>query len=143
MRLQRAGPYPRLQFRPPKILSVEPPKRPAKYRNIKTTVDGLEFDSRAEATRYRDLCVMQSAGEISDLELQPRIELVSRFKDAAGKTHKAVVYIGDFSYTEKGSDRPVIEDVKGVQTPVFRLKRRLMLQFRPALELRIIGRGDR
>ncbi len=41
-----------------------------KYRNTKTIVDGIEFDFRKEAARYKELKLLEAAGEISNLERQ-------------------------------------------------------------------------
>jgi hypothetical protein len=90
-----------------------------KYGNVKTTVDGFAFDSKKEAARYGELKLLQRAGEIRDLELQPRFPLVVN-------GHKVCTYVGDFKYTELAGVE-VIEDVKGVKTDVYRLKAKLML----------------
>ena len=48
----------------------------SKYGAVKTVVDGIAFDSKAEARRYRELWALWRAGEISgDLELQPEYEV--------------------------------------------------------------------
>ncbi|WP_169108426.1 DUF1064 domain-containing protein [Comamonas suwonensis] len=98
----------------------------AKYGNKKTTTaDGVKFDSRAEARRWEYLCVQLRIGEISDLRRQVAYELVPSVKFAdANRAKPAIRYIADFVYVEKGVD--VIEDVKGVLTPEFKLKRHLM-----------------
>ncbi len=41
-----------------------------KYRNRKTVVDNIKFDSVLEANRYRELMLLQRAKEISNLKLQ-------------------------------------------------------------------------
>lgn len=105
-----------------------------KYNAKKTTIDGHTFDSKAEAARYQELKLLQMAGEISGLELQPEFVLVDAFKDATGKRHRAIKYRADFRYTEGG--KTIIEDVKGVKTRVFRLKQKLFLR-RYDYELRI------
>ena len=48
-----------------------------KYNAIPTTVDGIRFASKREARRYLELKLLQKAGHISDLELQPRFRLMS------------------------------------------------------------------
>ena len=102
------------------------PVRVAKYGNKKTTTaDGVKFDSRAEARRWSQLSELMSLGEISDLRRQVAYELVPsvRFADA-NRAKPAIRYVADFVYVEKGAE--VIEDVKGVLTPEFKLKRHLM-----------------
>ena len=95
-----------------------------KYHNIKKTVDGIKFDSKAEAERYVELKLMQRAGHISGLQLQPEFELIPRYKKN-GKTVRKTVYIADFMYTDNYTDETVIEDVKGVKTAVYKLKKKL------------------
>lgn len=98
------------------LVSVEPKKN--KYGNKKTEVDNIVFASKREATRYQDLKVMQREGLITGLTLQPKYPLeINGIKIGS--------YIGDFFYTENG--QRVVEDTKGVKTPVYKLKRRLML----------------
>lgn len=96
-----------------------------KYGAKRTQLDGYVFDSLSEAARYRELCLLQRAGRISGLEVHPRFMLLKGFKDQAGKTHRAIYYEADFKYLENGIE--IIEDVKGVETPVFKLKIKLFL----------------
>lgn len=92
--------------------------RRSKFGNHKTVVDGITFDSKAEATRYSVLKVLQSAGVVTDLRLQVPYEL-------AVNGLKICRYIADFVYTMDGKE--VVEDVKGMRTPEYKLKRKLML----------------
>ena len=110
-----------------------------KYRNKKTVADGLVFDSRKEAARYRELRLLQFAGEISDLEIQKEFELIpaqyetfprygkngQRLKDGKRCIEKPVKYKADFVYKENGSE--IVEDTKGVKTKDYIIKRKLML----------------
>jgi hypothetical protein len=96
-----------------------------KYGARKVTVDGVTFDSRGEAKRYADLRLMEKAGLIQNLTLQPTYTLVDAFTDAHGGRWRAITYRGDFQYTEAGET--VVEDFKGLETPVFKLKRKLFL----------------
>ena len=107
-----------------------------KYNAKKTEMDGITFDSKAEAHRYRDLTLLQKAGQISGLELQPAFELQEAFTDATGHRQRAIKYLADFKYTEAGQQ--VIEDVKGMEPPVFKLKKKLFLYRYPEYELRIV-----
>lgn len=109
----------------------------SKYGNIKTTVYGVHFDSRAESRRYLQLLSMQDAGEISGLILQPEYELIPAFTDNTGKRQARTVYRGDFEYVENG--RRICDDVKGGPiTSTFALKAKLFkLKYRD-IELRIV-----
>ena len=98
-----------------------------KYRNIKTVVDGIKFDSKREAERYMELKLLEKAGEIKELKLQPKFTLQSKFK-YEGKTIREISYIADFQYKEKDNEKDVVEDVKGVKTSVFRIKEKMFLK---------------
>jgi hypothetical protein len=90
----------------------------SKYHAIKTEVDGYIFASKREASRYSELKLLESAGEIFNLKLQPKFPI-------AVNKQKICTYIADFEYETK--DGTIItEDVKGVKTPVYRLKKKLM-----------------
>ena len=70
-----------------------------KYRNKKTQVDMYVFDSIAESKRYKELALLQIAGEIQDLQLQPKFLLQESFKKN-GKTYRKIEYIADFMYCQ-------------------------------------------
>lgn len=89
----------------------------SKYHAIKTTIDGITFASRAEAERYQVLKIIERAGHITDLTLQPKFPVVINGK-------KVCIYVADFQYVENG--KTVVEDVKGVKTPVYQLKKKLI-----------------
>lgn len=96
----------------------------SKYHAKKTTVDGIEFDSRAEATRYTELKLLQRAGKIRDLKLQPEFELIPSFRKNR-KTFRRTVYKADFSYFDIERSKYMVEDVKGFRTDVYALKKKL------------------
>lgn len=107
-----------------------------KYNATRTTVDGISFASKRESQRYAELRLVQKAGNISQLTIQPKFILLPAFKDSFGNHHRAITYKADFSYIENG--RFVAEDVKGMETKEFRIKRKLFAHFYPAYELRIV-----
>jgi hypothetical protein len=90
-----------------------------KYRNTPIVVDNIRFASLKEATRYGELKLLEKAGEITRLELQPRFPL--------GVNGKLIcTYVGDFYYREVGEPHlNIVEDVKGFKTPEYKLKARL------------------
>ena len=106
-----------------------------KYRNKKVQVDMYVFDSIRESQRYKELKLLEKVGEISNLELQLRFLLQDSFKKN-GKTYRKIEYIADFQYIENG--KAIVEDVKGMQTDVFKLKHKIFEKVYPDLELRII-----
>lgn len=93
-----------------------------KYKNEPIDVNGHSFASKAEARRYQVLLLMEQAGEIKNLRLQPKYELIPAFKKN-GKTFRKTEYIADFEYFQDG--RTIVEDVKGFRTDVYKLKRKL------------------
>lgn len=103
--------------------------------------DGYQFDSLAEMRHYGELALRQAAGEISKLEVHPRFAIADAFTDATGKRWKALIYIADFAYIENG--REVVVDVKGVVTPVFRIKERLFRQRYPQVEFLVLSVSKR
>ena len=115
-----------------------------KYHNIKISVDGIKFDSKLEAERYAQLKMMERAGVIRGLELQPSFELLPSFRKN-GKTWRKTVYKADFRYILCEGDKTIIEDVKGsisVITDVFRLKQKLFEYRYPELTIKIVTRKD-
>ena len=105
-----------------------------KYGNKKVLVDGISFDSKREANRYTELKMMVRAGEISDLELQKEYELIpSQYEKTSmpkGKPkclERSVKYIADFVYKDNRTGECVVEDTKGVRTPEYIIKRKLLL----------------
>lgn len=115
-----------------------------KYHNTKTVADGIKFDSKLEAERYAQLKILERAGVIRGLELQPSFELLPSFRKN-GKTWRKTVYKADFRYILCEDDRIIIEDVKGsiaVITDVFRLKQKLFEYKYPELTIKIVTRKD-
>lgn len=97
----------------------------SKYRAVPTVVDGIRFASKKEARRYQELKLLQKSCKIFDLEIQPRFVLTVNGKSVGA-------YVGDFKYFTSFTDaaidaNPIIEDVKGMKTPVYRLKKKMML----------------
>ena len=95
-----------------------------KYHAKKTVVDGIMFDSKKEAARYAELKLLERAGIISQLVLQPRFELQEGFRKN-GKSYRKIEYVADFMYRDNKAEETVIEDVKGVKTEVYKLKKKL------------------
>lgn len=94
-----------------------------KYHARKTMLDGIVFDSKKEAERYAYLNMLQKAGRIRDLRRQVEYELFPKHDGL-----RAIKYYADFVYTEADTGRIVVEDAKGVRTPEYKLKKRIMLE---------------
>lgn len=90
-----------------------------KYKACKTEVDGKVFDSKKEATRYGELKLLERGNAIDLLELQPQFEVV---------VNGVLVckYRGDFRYRDRKDGALIVEDVKGMRTPLYRLKKKLV-----------------
>lgn len=88
-------------------------RRGNKFGAVATFVDGVRFDSKAEAGRWHTLRILAMAGEILSLERQVVFPLLVNGV-AIGR------YIADFVYTETNSGQRIIEDVKGHQTELFK-----------------------
>lgn len=89
-----------------------------KYGARKVEVDGITFDSQAEADHYWDLKQLERAGEITELELQPVFPLLVN-------GIKVGLYRADFRFRDE--DGLHVQDVKGVRTPVYKLKKKMVL----------------
>lgn len=96
-----------------------------KYKNRKITVNGDTFDSRKEYIRYRELVLLQKAGQVSDLKRQVKFELIPSQRVNGKVVERACTYVADFVYTENG--KTVVEDTKGFRTKDYIIKRKLML----------------
>lgn len=99
--------------------------KPGKYKNTRVEFNGETFDSKRELARYRELVLLQRAGEISGLRRQVSFAL-SPSVVIQGKKRPALRYVADFVYLPLASDTVVVEDVKGRLTEGYRIKRHLM-----------------
>lgn len=116
--------------------------RRSKYGNRKTVVDGITFDSKKEANRFRELQLLERAGKITALQRQVKYVLIPTqrefsneiYKKGAHQGHfkpgkvleKECSYIADFAYFQ--DNKYVVEDTKGVRTEAYKIKRKLMLE---------------
>lgn len=93
-----------------------------KYGNKKLVIDGVTWDSKREYQRWLVLRQAEADGLISDLERQPKFELIPAIKETYVKHLKtkdkvcqrvvqlACSYTADFRYKKNGVE--VVEDVK-------------------------------
>lgn len=110
----------------------------SKYHNKKIVIDNITFASLREGGRYRELKLLQKAGAIKKLTLQPEFELLEAFTDFKGKKQRGIKYIADFSYFDTKSHECIIEDCKGMRTDVYKLKKKFFLSQNPFLIFREI-----
>lgn len=116
--------------------------RRSKYGNRKTVVDGITFDSKKEANRFRELQLLERAGKITALQRQVKYVLIPTQREFSNEIYKKGAhhgqfkpgkvlekecsYIADFAYIQDGAY--VVEDTKGVRTEAYKIKRKLMLE---------------
>ena len=112
-----------------------------KYGNKKITVDEETFDSRREYKRFKELQILERAGEISDLRRQVQFLLIpaqyeeyerygkngQRLTNGRRCVERECSYLADFVYKDTATGRKVVEDTKGVRTKDYIIKRKLML----------------
>lgn len=114
------------------------PSRKSKYGAKRTMVDGILFDSKAEAARYGYLKARQEKGEISHLELQPSFKIYDRHGNPIRyDSGRQAVYKADFAYFDPAQNKRVVEDVKSkaTRTPVYKLKKALVEANFPAVKI--------
>ena len=95
----------------------------SKYKNKKVVYKDMRFDSKKEYLRYIVLEEMQRKREIDGLQRQVPFVLVPSFQLNNIK-YKGIKYIADFVYKKDG--KIVVEDVKGIRTDVYKIKKKLM-----------------
>ena len=112
-----------------------------KYNNRKIIVDGITFDSKKEAGRYKELKILERAGIIQKLQRQVKYVLIPAQYEHTGEVYtkgnnkgkpkkgrlieRECAYYADFVYNQNGET--IVEDTKGVRTTEYVIKRKLML----------------
>lgn len=90
-----------------------------KFGNVPTIVDGHRFASKLEGTRYLQLKMLRAGGVVADFRMQ-----VPYVIEVNG--HRICEYRADF-VIDWPDGTTTVEDTKGVETPEFKLKKKLML----------------
>lgn len=97
-------------------------KKPKKYRNVRVDIEGMTFDSKAEAARWVELQILERTRKISNLQRQVPIVLIAGAKLwGADRARPAWRLVVDFHYVQDGV--PVWEDTKGFETAMSLAKR--------------------
>lgn len=112
-----------------------------KYGNKKIVIDGIQFDSKLEGERYRQLRLLEKAGEIKDLSRQVEFELQPSYRKRS-KTIRAIKYIADFVYFDVKDKKMIVEDTKGFKSEVYKLKKKIFEYKYKDLEIKEITRKD-
>lgn len=113
----------------------------SKYHAEKITVNGITFDSKKEARRWLELTALEQAGKIHGLRRQVKYLLIPEQRESCAERYKSgpkkgqfkpgrvlereCAYYADFDYYKDGTH--VVEDVKGVRTKEYRLKKKMLL----------------
>ncbi len=117
--------------------AVAQPEQPiSKYNAEKVEILGMKFDSKKEGRRWFELEALEKAGVIKDLRRQVKYQLIPAYREPdkygprgglikGAVIERAVYYIADFVYVE--NNQIVVEDTKGVKTPDYIIKRKLLL----------------
>lgn len=113
-------------------------KKANKYGAKRTVLDGITFDSKAEADRYAALKQMQDAGLISHLVCQPSFKLAIGgqpilIRSKGYPKGRQATYVADFAYF--ANNARVFEDVKGLATPLYKLKRAIVEAMYPGTKI--------
>ena len=116
-----------------RITGQDPEKKASKYRNVRTVVDGITFDSRAEANRYCELKALMQAGTVKLFVRQPRFLLQEGY-EKDGEWFGRLEYVADFLICYSDG-RAEIEDVKGRRTREYINKRKLFERKYPHLKI--------
>lgn len=109
----------------------------SKYHSTKIEFEGLKFDSKKELRRWKQLKEREAAGEISDLQRQVKFVLIPAIREPdeigprGGRKPGALIeretaYYADFMYRD-AQGRQIVEDTKGMKTPDYIIKRKLMI----------------
>lgn len=102
--------------------------RTSKYNAKKVEFDGIKFDSKAEGEYYLHLKQQVSERQILGFERQKRMLLQEGFsvEGVKGKI-RPIFYVVDFIITENDGTLTYV-DVKGMETDVFKLKKKLFMK---------------
>lgn len=93
-----------------------------KYRNVKTTINGIKFDSKAEAEYYLIAKIYAQHNGL-EVRLQEKFEIMPGFS-LGGKNYRKINYIPDFTFYKDGQLVKVV-DVKGMMTKDFKIKAKM------------------
>ena len=117
----------------------------SKYHSVPTVVQGILFDSKAEARRFEVLRALEDAGKIADLRLQPKfaLEVNGRpllIKSKGYPNGRKASFKLDFGYVDGG--KQIYEDVKGgsaTRTEAYQLRKAILEAMHPEIEIREVG----
>ena len=101
----------------------QPVQKESKYHAQKTEVDGIKFDSKKESRQWKELCMLEASGGISNLRRQVSFELQPKYTTKDGRKIRSISYVADFLYERDG--QTYVQDSKGMKTDIYKLKRKM------------------
>lgn len=107
----------------------------SKYHAKKTWMKGKVYDSKKEANRAFQLELLAKMGNIHNLQKQVPFVLQEGYVNRQGKKIRPITYIADFTYECDGV--LVVEDTKGFETDVFKIKRKMLEYKYPDIDFRV------
>lgn len=116
-----------------------PKAKANKFNAEPTIVDGIRFASKKEANRYIELRLLEKAGKISHLVCQPRFDFMINGRPVVSRSERypngrQLYWKGDFAYFD--GQKRIVEDVKGVRTKEYKLKKAIVEAMHPAVRVR-------
>lgn len=127
-----------------------------KIKHIKTTIDGITFDSKMESQYYLYLKELKAKGIVESFRLQPEFILQDKFMIVDGQvifgedpnfnkikrqtkapTVQAIKYISDFEVVYADGHIEIV-DPKGIATADFELKRKMFMCKFPDKQLKVV-----
>ena len=112
-----------------------------KYNASKESIDGITFDSKAEAEFYRFLKTLESEGAITSIKVHPKYVLQKSFVSDI-RNERAIIYEADFEIVGFNGNVEVI-DIKGMATPEAKLKRKMFLYLNSGVPLHWIVKNNK
>lgn len=116
--------------------SVKPMRNKSKYHAKRIDKYGRTWDSKKELKEYEQLLILQQAGEVKTIELQPKFELQPAFR-YQGKAQRAITYKADFKVTYSDGRIEIIE-VKGFKTRDYAMRKKMLLFLHPDVDFKEI-----
>lgn len=115
--------------------------RHSKYGNNRCMVDGIRFSSQLEAQYYQRLKLLQRVGEVTEIKLQVPYILQPAYVMSDGTKVRAIKYLADFVVSFSDGRKQVI-DTKGMRTPIYKLKKKILLYKYPDIDFVEIEKDD-
>lgn len=103
----------------------------SKYHNKKTTIDGINFDSKKESKYYPIFKKLEQQGKIKNLILQEKFHFIINgnpliIRSKGYPNGRRISYSADYSFFDMEQNKQRVIDIKGLQTDVFKIKKALM-----------------